>query len=140
LAKALSENSRLLAENQRLRKLLDIRSKIPGIALGSEIKQPPVLHSRSTSDEKIRLFRSLFRGREDVYAVRWEGKAGKSGYSPAYVKDGHTWFKSKIEAKHKRNFLPLTDLVIRDHLLGKQTITIGSFRIRTRCQREALVI
>ena len=124
LAKALAENSKLLAENQRLRKLLDIKSRIPGITLGSEIRQPSVLDTKSTSDEKIRLFRTLFRGREDVYAVRWEAKGGKSGYSPAYVKDGHTWFKSKVEAKQKRNFLPLTDHVIRDHLLGKQTIGI----------------
>jgi hypothetical protein len=56
--------------------------------------------------------------------VRWEAKGGKSGYSPAYVKDGHTWFKSKVEAKQKRNIFPLTDHVIRDHLLGKQTIGI----------------
>ncbi|MEY2605069.1 MAG: hypothetical protein QOH31_2878 [Verrucomicrobiota bacterium] len=124
LAKALAENSELLAQNQRLRKLLDIKSRIPGVALGSEIGQPSVLDTKSTSDEKIRLFRTLFRGREDVYAVRWEAKGGKSGYSPAYVKDGRTWFKSKVEAKEKRNFLPVTDQVIRDHLLGKQTIGI----------------
>jgi hypothetical protein len=35
------------------------------------------------AERKIALFRSLFRGREDVYGVRWEGKNGKSGYSPA---------------------------------------------------------
>ena len=124
LAKVLAENSELLAENQRLRKLLDIQSRIPGIVLGSEIRQPSAFDTKSTNDEKIRLFRTLFRGREDVYAVRWEAKGGKSGYSPAYVKDGRTWFKSKVEAKQKRNFLPLTDHVIRDHLLGKQTIGI----------------
>jgi hypothetical protein len=37
----------------------------------------------STPEQKIALFRSLFRGREDVYAVRWETKNGKFGYSPA---------------------------------------------------------
>ena len=32
----------------------------------------------------MRLFRSLFRGREDVFARRWESRrTGKSGYSPA---------------------------------------------------------
>ena len=35
------------------------------------------------SDAKIALFRRLFQGREDVYAVRWESKAGRSGYAPA---------------------------------------------------------
>src|SRR6516165_6225921 len=34
--------------------------------------------------EKINLFRSLFRGREDVFPRRWENsKSGKSGYAPA---------------------------------------------------------
>jgi len=41
----------------------------------------------SAPEKKIALFRSLFRGREDVYAVRWEGKGGKSGYSPVGVMD-----------------------------------------------------
>ncbi len=35
------------------------------------------------AEDKIKLYRSLFRGREDIYARRWE-KSGKSGYSPAY--------------------------------------------------------
>lgn len=39
--------------------------------------RPPV-------EEKIRLFRSLFRGREDLYARRFESrKTGRSGYAPA---------------------------------------------------------
>ena len=34
--------------------------------------------------EKVRLFRSLFRGREDVFPRRWENaKTGRSGYAPA---------------------------------------------------------
>ena len=38
----------------------------------------------SPSDDKIVLFRSLFKGREDVYARRFESKkTGKSGYQPA---------------------------------------------------------
>ena len=38
---------------------------------------------RSSAHDKIALFRSLFRGREDVYPKRWENAAaGKSGYAP----------------------------------------------------------
>ncbi len=33
--------------------------------------------------KQINLFMSLFKGRTDVYARRWE-KNGKNGYSPAY--------------------------------------------------------
>jgi len=32
---------------------------------------------------QIQLFKSFFKGREDVFAVRWE-KETKSGYMPAY--------------------------------------------------------
>jgi len=31
------------------------------------------INSKSSPEAKVKLFRSLFRGREDVYAVRWEG-------------------------------------------------------------------
>lgn len=41
------------------------------------------LTAASSPDEKIALYLSLFRGREDVYAMRWEGRNGRSGYSPA---------------------------------------------------------
>src|SRR2546430_10434382 len=38
----------------------------------------------SPPDAKIKLFRSLFRGREDVYPRRFENrKTGKAGYAPA---------------------------------------------------------
>jgi len=36
---------------------------------------------------KVSLFKDLFRGRDDVYAVRWEGRNGKTGYSPAGDKE-----------------------------------------------------
>lgn len=40
--------------------------------------------STSPAAEKIALFKSLFRGREDVFPRRWENpKTGKSGYAPA---------------------------------------------------------
>ncbi len=77
----------------------------------------------SSSDEKIKLFRSLFRGREDVYPKRWENtKSRKSGYSPTCKNE---WIpgiceKPKIKCGECSNrlFLPLTDKVIRNHLLG----------------------
>ena len=38
---------------------------------------------KSSPQEKINLFKSLFIGREDVFALRWSNvKSGKSGYSP----------------------------------------------------------
>ncbi len=43
-----------------------------------------VLNQHSPAAAKIALFRSLFRGREDVYPRRFESRTtGKSGYAPA---------------------------------------------------------
>lgn len=36
--------------------------------------------------DHIESFKSLFRGRQDIYAIRWE-KDGKAGYMPAYKVD-----------------------------------------------------
>jgi hypothetical protein len=74
-------------------------------------------------EEKIRLFRSLFRGREDVYARRFESrKTGRSGYAPACANEWVRGICEKprikcAECPHRR-FLPVTDEVIRWHLSG----------------------
>lgn len=64
----------------------------------------------------MKLFRSLFRGRDDVYAVRWEGRDGKKGYSPAYRR---VWGTPQTD--EPKEYFPLTDQVIHDHLTGKLT-------------------
>ena len=44
----------------------------------------PIVNQQSSAELKIRLFRSLFRGREDVYPRRFESRrTGKVGYAPA---------------------------------------------------------
>ena len=82
--------------------------------------------NRSSEEDKIRLFRALFRGREDVYPRRFESqKTGKSGYQPACRNE---WIKGICRkpavrcgsCPHQR-FFPLTDEVIRNHLLGMDT-------------------
>ena len=72
---------------------------------------------------KIALFRSLFRGREDVYPRRFESrKTGRSGYAPACANE---WVRGVCEKPRikcaecpNRRFLPVTDNVIRWHLSG----------------------
>ena len=86
-------------------------------------QSPGLVHQRSSSDEKIALFRSLFRGREDVYPRRFESrKTGKSGYAPACANE---WVRGICEKPRvkcaecpNRRFLPVTDEVIRWHLTG----------------------
>lgn len=70
------------------------------------------------------LFRSLFRGREDIYSRRFENhKTGKSGYSLVcsneWVRDVCKKPKIKCLNCPNRRFLPITDEVIEWHLLGK---------------------
>ena len=85
---------------------------------------PGLVHQLSSSDEKIALFRSLFRGREDVYPRRFESrKTGKSGYAPACANE---WVRGICEKPRikcaecpNRRFLPVTDEVIRWHLSGR---------------------
>jgi superfamily II DNA or RNA helicase/very-short-patch-repair endonuclease len=82
------------------------------------------VHARSPSSEKVALFRSLFRGREDVYPRRFESKkTGRAGYAPAC---GNEWVRGICEKPRikcgdcpHRAFLPVTDEVIRWHLSGK---------------------
>jgi hypothetical protein len=66
---------------------------------------------------KLALFRSLFAGREDVHATRWEkARTGATGWSPA-VRGG--WARM---SKGSREYLPLTDEVIARHLTGEVTV------------------
>lgn len=80
------------------------------------------------SFNNIDTFRSLFNGREDVFAIRWE-KSGKSGYIPAYQYDPYHYRVHKMNGgtfanyPHK-TYLPLTDAKIQKHLGGIQQIGV----------------
>ena len=129
------ENIRLRDENARLRRLLAVHSiPIPQIAPASPpitktAETAPPLDKEERARRRIALFRSLFRGREDVYARRWENTDGRLGYMPAAVKDWKAINKSRPEDRKKvdqktRKFLPVTDAVIEQHLLGKETVGV----------------
>lgn len=81
------------------------------------------LTNDSSQDAKIALFRTLFKGREDVYPRRFESaKTGKGGYQPACQNE---WVrgickKPKIKCRDcdNQSYYPITDEVIRNHLMG----------------------
>ncbi|HKZ77313.1 MAG TPA: DEAD/DEAH box helicase family protein [Pyrinomonadaceae bacterium] len=134
LEKAEAECARLREENARLRLRTDgprdirhQRAEQPPSSGNEKAQQPATVTADSRPDVKVSLFRSLFRGRDDVYAVRWEGKNSRTGYSPAGIRE---WDQAasahrgqKRPFRHSKLF-PLSEEVIRDHLLGKQTIGI----------------
>jgi len=117
----------LRGENARLIALLEshgIDWRLPRPA-----SSPAPELSRLSTDEKIALFRRLFRGRADVYPVRWESKStGKSGYSPACANEWRAGVCEKPRIKcsdcGNRSLIPLSDAVIYGHLTGEYTVGV----------------
>ena len=82
----------------------------------------------SFSIDHMNLFKSFFRGRQDIYAIRWE-KDGKSGYMPAYNVDWTDYRKHKsaggsFKDYSKKEYRAFTDDVLMMHLQGIETIGI----------------
>ncbi len=82
-----------------------------------------------TSAAKLRLFRELFRGREDVYPKYWENLVrGKKGYSPACANEWKAGLCDKKRVKcgvcPNRAFIPVSDPVILDHFKGRHVIGV----------------
>ena len=78
--------------------------------------------------EQIQLFKSVFKGRDDVFAVRWE-KGNKSGYIPAHSFDPYFYRAHKAKGGTFQNYkdktyLALTDAQIEKHLKGDQLVGI----------------
>lgn len=127
--KLLRQYEVLHKENEVLRSLL----KIHGIEYETRMKEDmnkPIYSLVSVPtitlsiDERLRLFQSLFKGREDVFARRWFSKTtGKSGYQPVCINE---WKQGICDKKKyrcvicpNRNFAPLTTQDMYRHLEGK---------------------
>lgn len=119
----------LRAENARLAALLDahgVEWRLPEPTSTQAVDGEP---SKLTTNEKVALFRGLFRGRTDVYPLRWESKAtGKSGYAPACANEWRAGVCEKPRIKcsdcDHRLLIPLSDSVIYEHLTGKRTVGV----------------
>jgi superfamily II DNA or RNA helicase len=82
--------------------------------------------SSSPSSAKVDLFCSLFRGRTDVFPLRWENRnTGKAGYSPACVNEWARGICAKPKVKcgqcPHQAFIGVSDAVIAKHLGGGST-------------------
>ena len=127
--KLLRQYEVLHKENEVLRSLL----KIHGVEYETRMKEDmnkPIYSLVSVPtitlsiDERLRLFQSLFKGREDVFARRWFSKTtGKSGYQPVCINE---WKQGICDKKKyrcaicpNRNFAPLTSQDMYRHLEGK---------------------
>lgn len=112
-----NELEKLRIENARLRALLAKHGIVVEESTSSAV-------STLSLDEKVALFRSLFQGREDVFARRWfSSSSGKSGYQPVCARE---WNRENCDKKKykcaecpNREFQPLGYNDIYRHLEGK---------------------
>jgi superfamily II DNA or RNA helicase len=98
--------------------------------LASPLPLPVTETAPRTAADKVKLFRSLFRGRADVFPTRFVSKkSGKPGYAPAC---SNKWEPGlcllKIGGKcsdcSNQAFLPVSDQVVLDHLQGRHVMGV----------------
>jgi superfamily II DNA or RNA helicase len=126
-----AELDRVRAENSRLRRLLRLgagEAASPGPApTGIFEAAPGTVDNDSPSETKVAFYRALFAARTDVYAVRWDNtRTGAHGWMPAVR---GRWRKGA----DRRDYLPLTDDVVRRHLTGEQEIGLYPLLDGDRC-------
>ncbi len=113
-------------ENARLRKILDVHG-IPYVVAESTVstkESRQAMVSKLSLQEKVALFRSVFQGREEVFAKRWYSPTtNKSGYQPVCEREWNREFCDKRKYKcadcPNRQFAPLSYGYIYNHLAGK---------------------
>ncbi|EEF22061.1 conserved hypothetical protein, partial [Ricinus communis] len=128
----LAELTRLRAEIARLTALLPATLPAQAKPVRVTRNEPsPAVRSMGTPvlspEQKVQLFRRLFRGRTDVYPLRWESRnSGKSGYAPACANEWRAGICDKPRIRcadcGHRVLLTLDDQVVYAHLAGDRTV------------------
>lgn len=126
------------AENARLIALLEQHGIEWRLPTEPKLPAPEPGPSRFSTFDKVALFRRLFRGRTDVYPIRWESKTtGNSDYAPACANEWRAGICEKPRIKcgdcSNRLLIPLSDSVIYDHLAGEHTVGIYPLLIDDTC-------
>lgn len=90
----------------------------------------------------IALYLSLFRGRKDLFARRWENKHGRSGYSPVCSNEWSKGICKKPEVKcsqcKHRQFIPVTEAMVGRHLKGEITMGVYPLLLDETCNFLAI--
>lgn len=121
----MSDYDQLLKENQYLKKILATLLQRQDMGDLSN-----VLTKKSPLDERVKLYKHLFQGRTDVYALRWESSDGKKGYKPAR--------KQVPQKSPDKNLLPLSDQTIKEHMSGEKTIGVYPLLQNDSCRFLAI--
>ena len=120
--------ARLAAERQALQsRLAELQTE--------ELSEPNIgpnartVNDRSPAADKIALFRSIFRGRDDVYPKRWENaRTAKAGYAPVCANEWQARLCGKPRVRcgacPNQAFVAVTDEAIKAHLRGRVTLGV----------------
>lgn len=141
----LKENEKLIKENIDLKSQLNLPLKKVNnnyqidLFNDNEIKISELkgICNKSSNTDKINLFMSLFKGRADVYAKKWQSKEGKSGYSPVCLNEWkkEICHKPTVKCSHCEN--KLYDVLnydsIDNHLRGKEILGIYPLLLEDDC-------
>ncbi len=126
------------AIDTRLAELEQEKQKL--LALRAELTQQSQITPTSdsyTPDQKIVIFRNLFRGRTDVFANRWQNKQGRSGYSVACNNEWVQGICNKPRVKCQdcshRQFTEINDQIIYRHLAGQQVVGLYPLMLDNTC-------
>lgn len=149
VARELARLERRLAELEEERQSLEARiARLRDeFAAGPAIVVAPRQAGRATSPatphEKLGLFRSLFRGREDVFPLYWSNpRKGTKGYSPACSNEWRRGICEKPRVKcgqcPHQAFQPVADQVVLDHLQGRHVIGVYPLLKDERCHLLAV--
>ena len=123
------EKQELLEKIKKLEKEnKELKEKLYG-KVDVKIKETSKETKPISTEEKIKIFMEIFKGRTDIYAKRWtSNKTGKSGYSPVCLNEFNIYKCDKKRVKCNncafRELQPLTEEAILKHLQGKITIGI----------------
>ena len=133
IAREEAKIGRLEGELQETRAVLEsLRAELSAQRLSSSTHPLPLIPATPvpvTSAEKVSLFRSRFRGRDDIYPRFWtNARTGRKGYAPACANE---WVRGVCEKPRVKcgecphqAFLPVEDQVILDHLQGRHIVGV----------------
>lgn len=98
---------------------------LPDVASSERVGR--IVDRQSEADQKISLFREMFRGRTDVFPIRWDNaKSGKSGYAPACHNEWQRGLCEKPRVKcsvcPNQAFIEVSDNLIERHLRGATSV------------------
>jgi hypothetical protein len=122
-------------------RLAELRRQLRAAPAAAPVAQPTTISEGGappgTNVAKLALFRTLFRGREDVFPRRWENaRTGRSGYSPACSNEWDHCLCEKTKGSESGSrratcaeclnqaFIAVTDEEVARHLRGEHVMGV----------------